>query len=145
MVSLRCLNARLKYVKIGHIPKTFNAFIGDFKYLTCRLSDRHSGSFGGCKTHRAFVVQAPVSWHVSPPGAQQCYTWAKTEARNLGNALKCWLTKGSCWGKLFLTYLVLWSSRLLLEICHISPHHTHRYYGLFLIHLISVYDLKERR
>lgn len=33
MVSLRCLNARLKHVKIGHIPKTFNAFIGDFKYV----------------------------------------------------------------------------------------------------------------
>lgn len=33
MVSLRCLNIRLKHVKIGHIPKTFNAFIGDFKYV----------------------------------------------------------------------------------------------------------------
>lgn len=142
MVSLRCLNARLKRVKIGHIPKTFN---GNFKYLTCRLSDRHSGSFVGCKTHRAFVVQALVSWYVLPPGAQQRYTWAKTEARNLDNALKYWLTKGSCWGKLFLTYWVLWRSRFLLEICHISPRPTHRYYGFFLIHLITVYDLKERR
>ena len=61
MVSLRCLNARLKHVKIGHMPKTFNAFIGDFKYLTCRLSNRHSGYFGGCKIHGAFVVQALVS------------------------------------------------------------------------------------
>jgi len=33
MVSLRCLNARLKHVKIGHTPKTFDAFIGDFKYV----------------------------------------------------------------------------------------------------------------
>lgn len=27
-------------------------------------------------------------------GAQQCYIWAKAEAKNLDNTLKCWLTKG---------------------------------------------------
>lgn len=31
--SLRCLNARPKDAEIVRIPNTFNAFIGDFKYV----------------------------------------------------------------------------------------------------------------
>lgn len=101
MFSLRWLSAKTKRVKFDHRPKTFNALIAEFKYPTCRLSDRHSVSFGDCKIHSVLVAQALVSWHVSSPGSQQYYTSAKTEARNFGNALKCWLTKGSCWENSF--------------------------------------------
>lgn len=70
MVSLRHLNGRLKYVKIGKIQKTFNAFnvIGT---LLADYSDRHSGSFGRCKVHSAFEALAIAFQDISLLRTQQ--------------------------------------------------------------------------
>lgn len=70
MVSLRHLNGRLKYVKIGKIQKTFNAFnvIGT---LLADYSDRHSGSFGRCKVRSAFEALAIAFQDISLLRTQQ--------------------------------------------------------------------------